>query len=236
MNWTDIGVIAIIGVFGIIGLNNGFILSVFRLASFFVSVIISIKFYPKVADILMKTKLYPSIKAWILKGLALKQQEILPAGGEQVKQATAETVVGHLKLPEFFREMLIKKIPNPSSLLDFSKVTDTISDELARVIISIISLILLYILVRIGLLLLKFIFRGIAKLPLFKQMDKLGGFAFGALEGLLTVYIICAVLMLFNAAPWFAQVYEEIENSKIARFFYQNNFIVDWMFPGNKIV
>ena len=77
--------------------------------------------------------------------------------------------------------------------------------------------------------------KGITKLPVVKQIDKLGGFALGAVEGLLTVYIVFAILMLFNSSPSFRNVYETIEASKIARFFYENNFIVDFMFPGKAI-
>ncbi|HOJ11091.1 MAG TPA: DUF5711 family protein [Clostridiales bacterium] len=52
---------------------------------------------------------------------------------------------------------------------------------------------------------------GITQLPLIKQFNKLGGFVFGALEGLLTVYIIFAVIMLFNSSPSFITVYKTIE-------------------------
>jgi uncharacterized membrane protein required for colicin V production len=230
MNWSDMAVIAVISVFGIIGLVNGFVFSIFRLASFFASVIISIKFYPRVAEILMKTGLYTSIKGSVSKSLMLQQSVFIPQTDTQAGQAAAEQVVGRLGLPGFFKDLLIDRIPNPSSLVDISRVMDTVSDEFTRIIISVISVVLLYIAARIALVFLRFILQGIAKLPVFKQMDKLGGFALGAVEGLMTIYIICAVLMLFSTAPQFKQVFESIESSAVARFFYQNNFIVLWMF------
>jgi len=232
MNWADIIVIAVIAAFGIIGLINGFIYSIFRLASFFASVIISIKFYPKVADILMKTALYTSIKGSFLNSLMQQKEVLIPKADSQAKQAAAESIISHLRLPEFLKETLIQKMPNPSELVDVSKVMSLISDELAKLVISIISLILLYLGIRIALIFLRFILQGIAKLPVFRQMDKLGGFAFGAVEGLLTIYILCAVLMLFNTAAWFRPVFEAIGASSIAKFFYQNNFIINWMFPN----
>ena len=67
-------------------------------------------------------------------------------------------------------------------------------------------------------------------------MDKIGGFAFGAIEGLLTVYIIFAFLMLFVSAPVFKGFFEAVETSAIAKFFYQNNLIMDWMFSKGKII
>jgi len=230
MNWIDIVVIAVIAAFGIIGLTKGFVFSIFRLASFFVSVIISIKFYPKVAAILMKTSLYASIRSSFLKSLMKQKEALIPGAGGQAKQAAAESVINHLRLPEFLKDSIIHKMPNPSELIGISRVMDLVSDELARIVISIISLVLLYLAVRIALVFVRFILQGIAKLPVFRQMDKLGGFAFGAVEGLLTIYILCAVLMLLNTAPWFKPVFEAIGNSSIASFFYQDNFIINWMF------
>lgn len=232
MNWTDLAVIGIIAVFGIVGLLNGFIYSMFKLASFFVSVIVSIKFYPVVAEILKKTALYTNIQASILKNLLLQRQELVPRADGAAKQAAAETVVNHLKLPGFLKETLIGNMPEPSKLFDISKIMEQVSVELANIVISIISLVLLYILIRIALAFAKFILQGIARLPVFKQMDKLGGFAFGAVEGLLTIYILLAVIMLFNASVHFKPFFEALDSSILAKFFYQHNFIVDWMFPN----
>jgi len=74
------------------------------------------------------------------------------------------------------------------------------------------------------------ILQGIARLPLFKQMDKLGGFAFGSLEGLFTIHVIFAVAMLFGASPQFNGFFEAVRGSMIARYFYENNVIINWMF------
>lgn len=239
MNWSDLIVIVVILGFGLIGLSKGFIYSLFRLASFFIAAIASVKFYPLLAKVLAGTQMFTNIKSGIYKNLMLQQQMQSPAANEGAK-VTAETVVEGLKLPGFMKDMVIKhmveKMQGAAKLLDVSKVVDGISDVLAHMIIDIMSLILLYVILRVGLIFLRYVLQGVAKLPVFKQMDKLGGFAFGALEGLLTVYIIFAVLMLFHASPQFKGFFEAVETSAIAKFFYQNNFIVDWMFPKGNIV
>lgn len=232
MNWCDFVVGGIIVIFGIIGIANGFILSVFKIASFFASVIISVKFYPKVAEILMNTQIYAAIKASILKNLLQQSAALAPQTDSTVKEAAAETVVEHLKLPGFLKHNIIDKLPNPTQLFDINKIMDTVSGEIAELVISILSLILLYVIVRIGLLFLKVVLKGIARLPIFKQMDKLGGLAFGAVEGLLTIYVIFAILVLFNASAAFRPFFEALDDSIVAKFLYQNNFIISWAFPG----
>ncbi len=237
MNWSDLLVIAIILVFGFIGIKNGFIYSIFKMVSFFVASIVSVKCYPLLANVLDKTPIFSNIKSGILKNL-LMQQQAQSGMVNQGAQSAAGAVVDGLKLPGFLKEAIKGQLAkeNVMNLVDVAGIMDKISDVLTHVVIDILSLVLLYILIRIGLLFLRFVLQGIAKLPIFKQMDKLGGFAFGAIEGLLTVYIVFAISMLFISSPAFKGFFDAVETSAIAKLFYQNNFIVDWMFPAGKIM
>ena len=232
MNWSDLLVIGIIAGFGLIGLSNGFILSIFRIASFFVSVLVSVKFYPVVADFLMKTTLYSNIRQSIFKNLMKQQTQAPKTSGT----SGAEAVINGLNLPDFMKDMLKQPVQDTSKLVDLTGIVDYISGRLATFAVEMISLVLLFILISVAFTFARFILQGIAKLPLFKQFDKLGGFALGAVEGLLTIYILFAVIMLFNAAPQLSGFFEAMDSSQIAKYFYQNNFIVDWMFPKSTMI
>jgi len=94
----------------------------------------------------------------------------------------------------------------------------------------------MFVAVRVGLFVLERVLKGVTSLPIVKQADKAGGFILGALEGLLTVYIVFAILIMFSASPKFQGVFEAIESSTVAKVLYHNNFIVDWMFPKDVIV
>ncbi|AEV67352.1 CvpA family protein [Acetivibrio clariflavus] len=237
MNWSDLLVIAIIAFFGFVGIKNGFIYSIFKLVSFFVASIVSVKFYPFLSNIIDKTVVFTKIKSGILKNLLL-QKDVQADIVNQGAQRAAGSVVDGLELPGFLKEAIKGQLAkeNVANLLDLSAIMDKISDVLAHIVVDILSLLILYIVVRIALIFLRFVLQGIAKLPVFKQMDKLGGFAFGAVEGLLTVYIIFAFMMLFISSPAFKGFFDSVETSVIAKFFYQNNIIVDWMFPKGKII
>lgn len=234
MNWTDIFVLAVILVSGYLGFKKGFMLSLLKLVSFFIAVIVAVKFSPLVAKILAGTFIFTKIKSGIYDKLMLQQEGHMSAANEGAA-ATAESVVDGLKLPEFLKDLISDKVvgnmPNVGELIDYASIVDKISDVLANFIISIISVILLYIIARIALIFAKSIIKKVSKLPVLKQADKLGGFAFGAVEGLLTVYIVFAVLMLFHATPLFRGFFESIETSVLAKYFYENNFIVGWIFP-----
>lgn len=232
MNWSDLLVIGIIAVFALIGFKNGFIFSVYRLASFLVSIILSIKLYPVLSKILMGTSLFTKIQKSIFKSLMLQQQASSPGVNNQVKEAGATAIVNNLHLPSFMKDMVKSSMPNPTSFIDISSIVEYVSKRLAEYAISIISLILIYIIIRVALIFARFLLKEVAKLPVFMQIDKVGGIALGAVEGLMTVYIAFAFIMLFSAAPQFKGLFTALDTSVIANYFYQNNFIIKWIFPG----
>lgn len=229
MNWTDLVVIGIIVGFAVFGMRKGFILSVYRLISYVLSIFLAIKLYPFVSKFLTGTALYGNIKDYILKNLLLQQPDI----NSGAKTAAADAVVNNLQLPGFMKDFLIDKFPNPTDIVDVSGIMEKISNELTGIVINVISLAVLYILVRVILIFTKFILKGIAGLPLFKQLDKLGGFGLGAVEGFLTVYILLAILMIFSTSPRFEGVFKDIDGSLITGFIYNHNFIISFLFPGS---
>lgn len=235
MNWTDVLVLVIIGGFIILGLTNGFLMSAFRIVSFFISTVLSVKSYPLLANALMKSALYDNIKKTVFDSLMKQQQAQAPGVNKQIKEAAANQVIDKLQLPGFLKENIAEnikdKMPNLTDYMPINTIVNTVSEQLTKIIIDIISVILIFILVRVLLIFAKFLIKGIAKLPLFKQMDKIGGIALGALEGFLVVYVVFAVAMLFNSAMKFEGFFNAVDTSLMAHFFYENNFIVNWMFP-----
>lgn len=230
MNWADIVILAIIIASAWFGFKKGFIYSMFRILSFFVSAVLAVKTYTYMAKILTQTPIYDKIKNAIFSKLLIQQQGQTPKLDGQAKQAAADAVISNLKLPGFLKDTIAKGMPNPSSLVDMNKIVEAISIQLTNIVIDIMALIIIYIIIRIGLFLLRHLLQGIAKLPVFKQLDKIGGLSFGAIEGLLTIYILLALVMLFNSAQAFKGIYQAIDSSTVAKYFYENNFIVNWMF------
>lgn len=231
MNWTDISVLVIIVIFTAIGMRNGFLYSVFRLLSYILSVIFAIKFYPVLSAMLQKTVIYTNIKASIISGI-VKQQA---ADGVSLQERTVQSIVDGLKLPGFIKEAIIENV-GKKDVLGFQKITEAIGSEIATLVINILSMILIYLIIRFGLIFARVIIKTIAKLPVFKQLDKAGGFVLGAIEGIFIVYILCAILVLFSAFPKFSPVIDSVQKSQFASYFYQNNFIVSFLSPEQEQV
>ena len=231
MNWIDFVVIGLIAVFAVVGLFKGFIMSIYKLVAFVVCIFASIKFSPVLAEIISKTSIYDWIKNTIVRNLPLIGKEAF-ASSETVSGASgAEALLGTLPLPGFFRKSLLGKLPSASELINTEGIVNAIGDELTKMVVSVLSLIVLYIVLRVILAFMGLLLKGISELPVFKQVNKLGGLILGALQGFLTIYILCAVLMLFNANPRFEPIFNDLGTSLFAREFYENNFIINWLFP-----
>jgi uncharacterized membrane protein required for colicin V production len=226
MNWTDFSVLIIIAVFTFIGLKNGFLYSVFKLFSYILSVIFAIKFYPVLSGALQRTVLYENVKMSIVNGIVKQQSQSVSA----VKNNTAQAIVDGLKLPGFIKDSILTNIEK-SNIIDLSGIINAVGDEIATLVINILSVILIYLIIRMGLIFARIVIKTLARLPVFRQLDRTGGLVLGAVQGLLAVYVICAVLILFSAFPKFGSTIESIQNSLFANRFYESNFIVGWISP-----
>ncbi|MCX7748657.1 MAG: CvpA family protein [Clostridia bacterium] len=222
MNWTDLLVIGIIGGFAILGFVNGFLLSAFRIVSFFIAAILAVKLYPLVSNVLLETPLFTNIKEAIVKGLQGPESA-------EIGNKGAAAAVDTLNVPGFLKPMLTEEVQKQMNN-GKTQILEVVSAELAKVVIAIIGVVVLYILIRVGLIFVRFLLKSISELPVFKQVNKVGGVGFGALEGLFSVYIVFAFLMLFNSVPAFKGFFTAVDSSLLAKYFYENNFIVNWMF------
>lgn len=230
MNWTDITVFIIIAAFMVIGLKNGFLYSVFRLVSYVLSVFFAVKFYPVLSNMLQETVLYTNIKTAVINGI-IKRQSVSVS---TAKGGSTQSIIDGLKLPGFIKDSINEKVIE-QDIFGVNKILDAVGSEIAMLVINILSVILIYVIIRVALVFIKVIIKTISKLPVFRQLDKTGGIILGAIEGILVVYILCAVLILFSAFPKFESTIDSIEDSKFANYFYQNNFIVSWIAPEDEL-
>jgi len=232
MNWCDYFVLGLVALFAVIGLIKGIIMSGYKVLGFFACIFASIKLYPVFSEILAKTRVYTVINNSVMKSLLLKGQEASAASSTPLTgTAAARTMVGSISLPGFLKESVVRKLPSASELINMDGIINALSDEITMMILSVLSLILLYIIMKIVLTVIGYVLKGISKLPLIKQVDKTGGFIFGAIQGIFTVYIICALLVAVNSNPAFEPIFNGMEASLFAWRFYENNFIISMMFP-----
>ncbi len=88
-----------------------------------------------------------------------------------------------------------------------------------------IAFIVLFILCCIGIMILRRFIQALHHLPIIRQLDSFGGLLIGLAQGFLLIFVIVILLHMFSSQSFFSHVIHAVEQTRIAKFFYDKNFI-----------
>ncbi len=198
----DVIVIAIIALCTFIGYKQGLVKSAIKILSFFIAIIVAFVLYKPVSMLIInKTSIDDSIKNTMI-------EKIKPDGIEQDEEISLEQ-------------------STPLSIIDNATKTtiEEIADAFTIKLIETVTLLVIFIAVKIALKFVTALTDLITKLPILKQVNKTGGIAYGIIKGVIIVYTILAVVYL--VAPLLNKsVSENIDKSYITKTLYNNNIIL----------
>ena len=101
-----------------------------------------------------------------------------------------------------------------------------VAEKIIQMIITVITVIVTFVGVKIILGFAVGIVDVIMKLPLLKTINSTGGMLFGVIQGVLIVLVICAVLTMFVPLESFKNIHNAIGGTYIAKYFYNNNILM----------
>lgn len=210
---VDLVILAIIIICVIMGYVKGLTGVLIKIISFILSIIIAfILFIPVSNLVINKTQIDETI-AQSVRGVILgnsdsqKVEENMPSTITEYIQGQAENVADSAK----------------------ESVADATAVGVSETIVKVAVWIILFIVARILLILLKFVTSLIAKLPVIKQCDKIGGVVYGLLEGLVIVYILLAIISLVSPMMN-GTLANMIDNSYLGSAMYNNNILLKIIF------
>lgn len=203
---VDIIMILILAAFVIYGLKCGFIKAVFSLFSLFFTGIMTWIFYPLLAGALINTPLYEWIHSLILATLS---------DNEALMQSLPEFFAG---LPEFMKNSIME-----SSKQAFNSLVGSVSEAMTVLTVNIISIILVFVVVRILALFLKKFSHKINKLFIIGKINQLLGGIFGLAQGVFVIYLLMLVLSFFPTVKLYEYVAEEIPKSFVSQKLFNEN-------------
>lgn len=210
---VDLVILAIIIICVIMGYIKGLTGVLIKIISFILSIIIAfILFIPASNLVINKTQIDETI-AQSVRGVILgnsdsqKVEENMPSTITEYIQGQAENVADSAK----------------------ESVAEATAVGVSETIVKAAVWIILFIVARILLILLKFVTSLIAKLPVIKQCDKIGGVVYGLLEGLVIVYILLAIISLVSPMMN-GTLANMIDNSYLGSAMYNNNILLKIIF------
>lgn len=197
----DLIIIAIVLLFTFLGYKRGLIKVAIKLCTFFIAIIVAFMLYKPIANIVIdNTQIDEKIESAIT-------QKILPEGALE-----SENIEVSQKLPS----IILKNSEN---------TVQSISRTCSTKLIEAACLLLIFIIIKVALKFVTFLADLIAKLPILKQFNKLGGTIYGVLEGLFIVFVGFAVISLI--APLLdSSILEAINSSIVGSICYNNNILL----------
>lgn len=208
---VDLVILGIIILCIIIGYVRGLTGSLIKIVSFVLALIVAFILFVPVSNLIIdNTQIDENLEQSIRQMIVGENQ------GEEENMPTAIT------------DYIGQKVDEAA---DSAKeaVADSTAEEVALTIVKAGTWIVLFIVARILLILLRFITSLIAKLPVIKQFDKLGGIIYGLLEGLIIVYVLLAIISF--ASPMIDGGFiTAIDESTVGSMLYNNNLLLEIIF------
>ena len=215
----DIIILSILALSLIFGYRKGLIGVAFNLCAFLVALIITWILYMPITNLVINnTEIDDGIRNTIIEKGVIKEK-VDDEKTEEKKEENDNVVNQYIQ----------KYVTEPAT-----NATNNVVEETAKVVsekvVAIGVAIGLFIVVRIGLIFLKFVAEAIAKLPIIKQCNKVGGLIYGAIRGMFIIYIFLAILFFVMSINNSGMIASMINSSIISKMLYENNLILNIIF------
>lgn len=205
---VDLILIAFFVLFIFLGYKKGLAGSLIKLCSFVIALILALVLFKPVGNIIKdNTQLDENIKNTVVETF--------------IKKDSSEEE----NMPNDLIENISSEIENATT-----EVVDTTAQSISDTIINIGAGILVFIVARLLLIIVSIFVKQIVKLPIIGLVDKVGGIAYGAVEGIVIIYIVLGLISLTSLIWVDNVVVTAITNSGIGSFLYNNNLILKLFF------
>lgn len=204
-----IGVIVFLVVAGFYGYARGMVKILLSMIAMIVTILLSTILTVPVGKLVKETTpIYDNMYSTVEK--SVKENNVVN-----------EESLSKLNLPK----QIVDKIEENEIIDNYENlVAKEITDTAFNAGVYLVLTIIVYIIVKVIISMLDFV----AKLPLIKEVNKIGGFAIGLVYGLVVLWALCLVLTACSSKPWAKEIFAQINNNGFLGFIYNNNLIT-WL-------
>lgn len=225
-NIIDIIVAAVIIISVFLGYKKGFIKSAISLLSFFVAIGLALTFYKPLALILTENT---QIDDWIVTTITTSQNENDTQEVEKVEEEKMEGEDSNIILDTFSNLPAVM-----TQNFDIQEIKNNVKEEIAyktsELIMNLLSLIVIYVIVKFTLFVAMIVLSGIMQIPVLKQLNEVLGMVFGAIMGFAEIYISFAIITFISSVCDIDVVIAMIKDSAFASVLFENNVIINLLF------
>ena len=224
MNWLLILVIILFLGSTYSGYRKGLFKTIFSIASIIIAILITTFVSPYIAK---------QINGNVGINSKISEQVIglIDNCTEKMSDEEQEKFIDNMPVPKYIKGYLKKnnnlQVYQERSLDSFSEY---IVDELVRIIINLITFVIVYFAIRIGLLIVTIMGNIITKLPVIEQFDGMGGTLLGSVQGIIEIWVLFIIITFLSQTEFGMSAMQCIENNTILNILYNNNIIMHIMY------
>lgn len=220
LNVADFILIGVIALFILAGAARGLVKSLFGLGSIVLSLVLAFALYPAVSGYLREGPVGDFVTVSAVRMLGERESAIQE--GEPDEDAPNQEAGKESGLPEFVQGAL----ENAGEA-----VKETASAGIATAALNIISLLAVFIIVRLVLWIAAALLDVVTKLPVIHGCNKLLGAVMGGVSGLLIVYLLLGLLAFTNLLNTTTDIGRTVQSSLLLSQMYENNIILYFLKP-----
>lgn len=207
----------------LIGWAQGLLRVVVSLAGLVASLVIATYVAPHVSGYLEeKTQMDDRLAAYIAEEMEFSEL------GQEATRGIQVAVIQELPLPETLKNNILDN--NNSEMyqaLEVSGVYDYIAKSIAVVILNAAVFLLFTFICRVFFFFLGKTMGSLAKLPIVRSIDKIGGGLLGVMRGLILIWIFFMLLSITSTFSWSQEMIAQIQQSIPLKLLYDNNVLLD---------
>ena len=218
---VDLIIVGIIALCAILGYFRGLTNSLLKNVSFVLALVIAFVLFKPISLLIIN---HTQIDDNIQKAIEEKMVGFVDQTSGNVEEAMRE----NSSMPEVMTKYIQEAVAENKG--NTEEAAKQAAKSVADIIINAGTWILVFILARVILIFAKSILELIVKLPVIKQMDKIGGVFYGILEGLVIIYVAFAILSFVSPMFDSAEVLSAVNKAAIGGQIYNNNIILKLIF------
>lgn len=210
----DIVIVAIIALCLFLGYRRGLTGSLLKILSFVLAIVIAFILFKPVSNLVINhTNWDDSLKTSIEQFITEKTST------PEEKSSLPQVIV------DYIDETMAQSVNEAKEV-----AIENTAQSVTNLIVNAGVWIAVFIIARILLIFIRFITALIAKLPVIKQFDKLGGILYGILEAFVILYVLLAIISFIAPMINNAEFVDALNKSFIGSMLYNNNILLKILF------
>ena len=202
MTWVDYVIIAILALGFISGLRRGFIRTVSSIICLIISIMVAKTYYKTVTVFLVENTAIEEKIAGFLAEKAFVKNMLAVPMGESAVFSVSNSFVGDLNL---FVTILI---------------------------INALSMLIIFMAARFALGIAEGALCSVVKMPGLKEINSMGGAVIGLVKNVIVIMLVFTIITPISAFKFFSAIANGIEQSMLAGYFNNYNFILGWIWSA----